>query len=133
MTPNEKMIYQREAIRQALTTAGLASVLYNKDDIPKELPAAIVILRDETGKNGTSRRFTDTDLNWIVYLIVNAQGVSDPDAEIYRLKESFRSSYLEKLGRDLPRVEYYTSRIDGARLVRVAMIELLRSGTGAGA
>jgi len=106
--------------------------LFNKDNIPKSLPCAILILDSEVGKQGTSRQYVDTDIAWTVFLIVNAQKVSDPDAELYELKEKFRASYVKLMNRDLPSVEYYTSRIDGTRLVRIAKIDLLKSGTGAG-
>ncbi|GAB1366303.1 hypothetical protein MASR1M36_11740 [Candidatus Cloacimonadaceae bacterium] len=45
-----------ERISEALNLAGVAETLYNKDNIPKNLPCAIVILDSETGKNGTSRQ-----------------------------------------------------------------------------
>ncbi|GAB1467609.1 hypothetical protein MASR2M64_02840 [Candidatus Cloacimonadota bacterium] len=74
----------------------------------------------------------DTDIAWTVFLIVNAQNVSDPDAELYELKEKFRAVYVKIMNRDLPSIEYYTSRIDGTRLIRIAKIDLLKSGTRAG-
>jgi hypothetical protein len=126
------MTSERAAITAALNQADIDNVLYNKDEIPKSLPAAIVTLESEVGKNSTSRRFTDTDLGWSVFLIVNAQNAIDPDADLYTLKESFRDKYLCTMGRDFPAIEYYSGRIDGARLVRIAKISLLRSGIGAG-
>lgn len=131
MTFLEKFLYEREAIASALRAAPIPSILFNKDSIPKELPCAILVLSSESGRLGTGRRFTDSDLLWTVFLIVNAQNVTDPDTELYTLKETFRAAYLNALGRDLPQIEYYTSRLDGARLVRIAKIDLLRSGTGA--
>ena len=131
MTTLEKFTFQRDRIAQALNLSGITEVLYNKDNIPKILPCAILILDSETGKHGTSRQYVDTDIAWTVYLIVNAQNVSDPDAILYAFKEKFRSYYLKLMNRDLPSVEYYTSRIDGTRLVRIAKIDLLKSGTGA--
>jgi hypothetical protein len=127
----EKFLYEREAIASALRAAPIPSILFNKDSIPKELPCAILVLSGENGTRGTAKRFTDSDLLWTVFLIVNAQNVTDPDTELYTLKETFRAAYLNALGRDLPQIEYYTSRLDGARLVRIAKIDLLRSGTGA--
>lgn len=132
MTGLEKFENERSSIRQALMDVGVATVLFNKDDIPKDLPAAIVILDGETGKNGTGRRYVDTDISWTVYLIVNATKAEDPDADLYRLKEEFREQYRAAMYRDIPEIEYYTSRVDGARLVRVARLALLKSGTGAG-
>lgn len=132
MTGIEKFENERAGIRQALMDAGIAQVMYNKDDIPKDLPAAIVILDGETGRNGTARRFVDTEIAWTVYLIVNASKADDPDADLYALKEKFREKYQAAMYRDIPEIEYYTSRVDGARLVRVARLALLKSGTGAG-
>jgi E3 ubiquitin-protein ligase DOA10 len=132
VTPLEKYQDERKRISEALKMAGVVETLYNKDNIPKKLPCAILILDSETGKNGTSRQYVDTDIVWTVFLIVNAQNVSDPDSELYSLKEKFRSFYLKLMNRDLPSIEYYTSRIDGTRLVRIAKIDLLKSGSGAG-
>ena len=132
MTALEKYQAERSRISEALKMAGVTEILYNKDNIPKNLPCAILILDSETGKHGTSRQFVDTDIAWTVFLIVNAQNVTEPDSALYQLKEKFRSFYLKLMNRDLPSIEYYTSRIDGTRLVRIAKIDLLKSGTGAG-
>lgn len=127
-----KMTSQRETIKSALAQAGITTVLYSKDDIPKSLPAAIITLESETGKNGTSRRYADTDLAFSVYLVINASNVQDPDADLYNLKEAFRAKYITEAGRDFPSIEFYTARVDGARMVRIAKISLLKSGIGAG-
>ena len=132
MTAHEKFIADRNRIVDALGFSDIPTILFNKDAIPKQLPCAIVILDTETGKNGTVRQYVSTDLAWTVFLIVNAQNVSDPDSDLYQLKEKFRSFYLKLMNRDLPSVEYYTSRIDGTRLVRIAKIDLLKRGSGAG-
>ncbi len=133
MTTLEKFVFQRDRITQALNLAGITEVLYNKDNIPKVLPCAILILDSEAGKHGTSRQYVDTDIAWTVFLIVNAQNVTDPDAILYAFKEKFRTFYLKLMNRDIPSIEYYTSRVDGTRLVRIAKIDLLKAGTGAGA
>jgi len=132
MTAHDKFIADRNRIVDALKFSDIPTIQFNKDSIPKQLPCAIVILDSETGKNGTSRQYVSTDLAWTVFLIVNAQNVDDPDNDLYLLKEKFRSFYQKLMNRDLPSVEYYTSRIDGTRLVRIAKIDLLKSGTGAG-
>ena len=132
MTALEKFQAERSRISEALNLAGVAETLYNKDNIPKNLPCAILILDSETGKHGTSRQYVDTDIAWTVFLIVNAHNVDDPDSDLYQLKEEFRTFYLKLMNRDLPSVEYNTSRVDGTRLVRIAKIDLLKSGTGAG-
>ena len=131
MTAIEKYQAERSRISESLKLAGVAEILYNKDNIPKNLPCAILILDSETGKNGTSRQYVSTDIAWTVFLIVNAQNAADPDSDLYQLKEKFRSIYIKLMNRDLPSIEYYTSRIDGTRLVRIAKIDLLKSGTGA--
>lgn len=129
-----KFSAERAAIVDALAqTTGIEQVMFNKDDVPKNLPAAIVILESETGTKGTSKRFCDTDISWTVYLIVNAHKVDDPDTALYTLKETFREKYMAETGRDIPGVEYYSSRADASRLVRVAKLSLMRSGSGAGA
>ncbi len=132
MSTLEKYQAERNRITEALKQAGVTELLYNKDNIPKNLPCAILILDSETGKLSTSKQYVDTDIAWTVFLIVNAQNVIDPDSTLYQLKERFRSHYQKLMHRDLPSVEYYTSRIDGSRLVRIAMIDLLKAGTGAG-
>jgi hypothetical protein len=131
MTAHEIFAEQRINIVKSLLDAGVATIQFNKDAVPKQLPCAIVILDSETGKNGTSRQFVSTDIAWTVFLIVNAHNVDDPDSDLYQLKEKFRSFYQKLMNRDLPSVEYYTSRIDGSRLVRIAKIDLLKAGTGA--
>ena len=132
MSTLEKYQAERNRITEALKQAGVTELLYNKDNIPKNLPCAILILDSETGKQGTSRQYVDTDIAWTVFLIVNAQNIIDPDFTLYQLKERFRSHYQKLMHRDLPSIEYYTSRIDGTRLVRIAKIDLLKAGTGAG-
>lgn len=132
MTAYEKFLSERGNITAALSSANIKTIQYSKDEIPKSLPCAIVILDSETGIKGTSRQYTSTDIAWTVFLIINAQNISDPDDVLYKLKEQFRGFYLTQMNRDLPSVEYYTSRIDGARLVRIAKIDLLKSGSGAG-
>jgi len=122
---------QREIIVQALQTCGIPTILFNKDSIPKNMPCAIVILDSEDGTKGTVRQFTSSDIAWTVFLIVNAQNADDPDWDVYNLKEKFRDCYMTLASRDVPHIEYYTSRIDGTRLVRIAKLDLLKSGIGA--
>ncbi len=121
----------RTIISAALTAAGCKCVLLNKDNVPKELPAGVITMESEDGRNGTSRRYVSTDISWTVYLVVNAQNADDPDADLYALKEKLRAELISRLGRDIPHVEYYTSRSDGARLVRVARCDLYKA-EGAG-
>ena len=131
MSAFEKFIADRNRIVDALKFCDIPTIQFNKDSIPKQLPCAIVILDSETGKNGTSRQFVNTDIAWTVFLIVNAHNVDDPDSDLYQLKERFRTFYIKLMNRDIPSIEYYTSRIDGSRLVRIAKIDLLKVGNGA--
>ena len=57
MTALEKYQAQRSRISEALKLAGVAETLFNKDNIPKNLPCAILILDSVTGKHGTSRQY----------------------------------------------------------------------------
>jgi len=50
VTPLEKYQDERKRISEALKMAGVVETLYNKDNIPKKLPCAILILDSETGK-----------------------------------------------------------------------------------
>ena len=131
MSAFKKFIADRNRIVDALKFSEIPTIQFNKDNIPKQLPCAIVILDSETGKNGTCRQFVSTDIAWTVFLIVNAHNVDDPDSDLYQLKERFRTFYLKLMNRDIPSVEYYTSRVDGSRLVRIAKIDLLKVGNGA--
>jgi len=131
MTNLEHFLAQRDKIVQALQSCSIPTILFNKDSIPKNLPCAIVILDTEEGTKGTVKQFISSDIAWTIFLIVNAQNADDPDLEIYKLKEHFRENYKKLVSRDIPHVEYYTSRIDGTRLVRIAKIDLLKSGSGA--
>ncbi|MDP3115462.1 MAG: hypothetical protein Q8M98_11940 [Candidatus Cloacimonadaceae bacterium] len=130
MTNLERFLSQRDTIVESLQSC-VQNIMFNKDSIPKTLPCAIVILDAEDGIKPTSRQFTSTDIAWTVYLIVNAQNVDDPDLALYNFKEEFRENYLKFSNRDIPHIEYYTSRIDGTRLVRIAKLDLLKSGSGA--
>ncbi len=117
------MLKVRSQIETALQNTGaIKSIRFDKNDIPKELPAAIVSLESETGLNKTSKRYTRSDFSFSVFLIVNAHQADDPDADLYNLKESFRDAWQTAAGRDFEHVEYYSARHDGARLVRVAAI-----------
>lgn len=126
------MTKERNLIVAALEAAAITEIRFNKNDIPKTLPAAIVSLEAETGKNSTSKRYANTDISWVVHLIVNAHMVADPDKDLYDLKEAFRAQLVDKMSRDIPKTIYYDGRMDGARPVRIARLELLKEGSGAG-
>jgi len=56
VTALEKYQAECSRISEALNLAGVAETLYNKDNIPKNLPCAMLILDSETGKHSTSRQ-----------------------------------------------------------------------------
>lgn len=96
------------------------SVLYNKDNVPKELPAVIVSVLSEQPSSKSRSRYNDSSLSWEIFVVVNAHGVSDPDADLLLAKETLREAIIGELGRDFDEVDYYSSRADGSRQVRVA-------------
>lgn len=125
MTLMEKFLYEREALRQCLEAAGVQDILLNRNAVPSRYPAAVLILAGERGKHGTSRRYVSSDLTFEVYLVVSAHETTDPDMDLYKLKEEFRRVWLEKMNRDIPEVEYYESRAS-ARPVKIARLILTK-------
>jgi hypothetical protein len=122
MTNLEKFTRQRGRLVEALNAAGIKYVLFNAFTIPKGLPCAVVELGAEEGQLPTGRQFLEAKLDWTLYLVVNAEGVADPDSVLYTLKEAFRDEHLKNHGKDFSHVEFYVSRIDGSREVRIAKI-----------
>jgi hypothetical protein len=100
------------------------NITFSKNVIPKEYPAAIVVLDNEQGKNGTAKRFTDWDIDFSVFLIVSIHNITDPDLKIVTVKQDFREQFLQILGSDFSKVEYYNARADAGREVRIAKINL---------
>jgi hypothetical protein len=117
---------ERKHIVEALTESGIDLVLFNKDSVPKSYPCAVILLESETGRLPTGRQFMTSDLAWTLFLVVNAHENPDPDNDLYELKEAFRTNWIAMKEKDFAKVEYYTSRVDGTRLVRIARIELGR-------
>lgn len=125
MTFTEKFEAERDQIIGALGKAGIETIILTTDIVPKSFPAAILSLREEAGTHATARQYRDTDLGWTVFLVIDATPAiqADPDAALYALKESFRGHYIDLVGKDFPKVEYYPANAD-ARKVRIARIEL---------
>lgn len=128
MTNTDIFLEHRNKLKQCLLDAGILedNILYSQELIPEGLPAGIIALCDETGKNGTSRQYAATELDFIIYLVVDAQDVADPDLDAYRLKEVVRTSYKELLHKDFPKVTYYPSRYKAAQRIRIARIETVK-------
>ena len=122
MKPVDKFIEDRDKLCSILQVIVGDNIQFNKDIIPKSFPCAIVILDTEVGIKPTISRFTSTLITWTVYLITNAHEVADPDIAVYVLKDKFREGYHLQFNKDIPNVEYYTSRVDGTRPVRIAKL-----------
>lgn len=100
-------------------------IYFNRNTIPDELPGGfklgIISLAIETGKDGTRTRYLSSDLNFEVYLVVDAdKDIADPEANLYQLKESFREKYQELIKKDIQRIEYYPSYVKGSYPVMIA-------------
>lgn len=126
-----KFEIERKVIVDSLTAAGISNIAYNQYDSFKNLPAAVVTMVSEAGIRGTVSRYSDTDIGFEVYLVVNATKAEDPDMDVYDLKEAFREQYRSIAHRDIPNVEYYPGLME-ARQVRIAKLTMLKSGIGAG-
>jgi hypothetical protein len=119
MNTTDKFIADRDKLVACLQPIVGDNIQFNKDIIPKSFPCAIVILDTEVGI-----RFTSTLITWTIYLITNAHEVADPDLAIYVLKDKFREIYQTQFNKDIPSVEYYTSRVDGTRPVLIAKLNV---------
>ena len=124
MNTTDKFIADRDKLVAVLQPIVGDNIQFNKDIIPKNFPCAIVILDTEVGIRPTVSRFTSTLITWTIYLITNAHEVADPDLAIYVLKDKFREIYQTQFNKDIPSVEYYTSRVDGTRPVRIAKLNV---------
>jgi len=120
----DRFLSERDKLIAVLQPIVGDNIQFNKDIIPKSFPCAIVILDTETGIKPTVSRFTSTILSWTVYLITNAHEVADPDLAVFVLKDKFREGYQLQFNKDIPQVEYYTSRVDGTRPVRIAKLSI---------
>jgi hypothetical protein len=120
MTFSEK----RQKIIAALESSGIfnKNISFKKDDIPREFPAAIVTLNGEKGIKPTAKRFFEFDYDIAVFLIVDVNKSSDPDADILALANTFKEQYRAILGNDIPKIDYYPARADSGRKVRIAKI-----------
>ncbi len=114
----------RAHIVNALKNAGIGenNISFDKESIPTAFPSAMVILEGESGILKTNKRFLEEVYNISIFLIINAEKVTDPDVEIMILKEAFRVQYQLLLKKDFPKVEYYNARADSGRKVKIAKI-----------
>lgn len=114
----------RTHIVKALKNAGIQenNISFDKESIPTAFPSAMVILEGESGILKTNKCFLEEVYNISIFLIINAEKVTDPDVEIMILKEAFRVQYQLLLKKDFPKVEYYNARADSGRKVKIAKI-----------
>lgn len=115
---------KRNKIVTALNQTGIIAknIVFSKDIIPREFPAAILILDGEKGKKATSRRYLETEYNLIVYLIADVNNSTDPDSVILQLANSFKEQYKTVTGSDIPKIDYYPAKADSGRKVRIAKV-----------
>ncbi|MCF7883341.1 MAG: hypothetical protein K9M95_04355 [Candidatus Cloacimonetes bacterium] len=120
MTFTEK----RQKIMSAMENSGILTknISYKKDDIPREFPAAIVTLNGEKGIKPTSKRFVEFDYDIAIFLIIDVNKSSDPDADILDLTNTFKEQYRAAIGNDIPKIDYYPARADSGRKVRIAKV-----------
>jgi len=114
----------RAHIVKALKNAGIVenNISFDRESIPTAFPSAMVILEGESGILKTKKRFLEEIYNISIFLIINAEKISDPDVEIMILKEAFRVQYQLLHKKDFPKVEYYNARADSGRKVKIAKI-----------
>jgi len=119
----------RTAILAAVATAGIGTknTLTNVNSLPDDLSsgfkAAIVSLERETGKDGTRKRYVNTDLAFDIFLVVDAAtDIADPDLALYTLKESFRDAYRASVNKDFASTQYYPSYVDGTHPVKICKL-----------
>jgi len=120
MTFTEK----RQKIITALENSGILikNISFKKDDIPRDFPAAIVTLNGEIGIKPTSKRYCEFEYDIAVFLIVDVNKSTDPDADILDLTNTFKEQYRSILGSDIPKIDYYPARADSGRKVHVAKV-----------
>jgi len=123
MSFTEKFISERSKIEAALSASGIKQILRDKNKIPSVFPAAIVTIKEEEGKDPADIEYLQTNLNFEIYLVTDAFNDADPDLTIYQLKEAFRNNYLSSLFNDFRKIQYYDSKVNGTRPVKIAMME----------
>jgi hypothetical protein len=125
MAKIEKFIEERNNIKQALNDASIQDIYTSKNKVPSKLPCAILTLAEETGKNDSSEGYLDSDIEFELFIVVNAgEKISDPDLEIFTLKEAFRESYKELLFKDIANIRFYDSKVSGTKSVKIARMIL---------
>jgi len=115
---------KRQNLLTVLEQTGIdaKNIAFSKDTIPREFPAAIVVLQSEKGKKATSRRFCEFDYDIAVFLIADVNNSVDPDIEILNLASTFKTHYQPVFGIDIPKIDYYPARADSGRKVRIAKV-----------
>ncbi|KQC02908.1 MAG: hypothetical protein APR54_09905 [Candidatus Cloacimonas sp. SDB] len=115
---------KRQKIIATLEASGILAknISFKKDEIPRDFPAAIITLQGEKGIKPTAKRFCEFEYDIAVFLIVDVNKSSDPDADILALANTFKEQYRAAFGNDIPRIDYYPARADSGRKVRIANI-----------
>ncbi len=115
---------KRIAIVKALIDTGISSrnIAFSKDTIPSSFPSAIVVLEGEKGCNKSSKRYLAFEYDIQVFLITDVNNSDDPDIDILKLSDRFKSNYRTAVGSDIPKIEFYPARADAGRKVRIAKV-----------
>jgi len=122
MTNTELFVSRRNNIHLALQNAGISEILNSKSKIPDSLPCAVVEIAEETAKNPNQIKFSRTNIDFEIYLVVESDQ-DDPDLVLYELKESFREQYFELFSSDFAKITYYDSRVKGTTDVKIALLK----------
>jgi hypothetical protein len=122
------MIEARRKILDALSAAGISQVITKRSEIPdsENLPAAIVLLKEEEGAGKIKRKYVKADFIFDIYLVVDGTA-TDPDGEAFTAKEKFREAYLAESGDDFESVDYYDTKINKTQPAKVAHMDTRKS------
>lgn len=115
---------KRIAIVRALVDTGISSrnIAFSKDNIPNSFPSAIVVLEGEKGSNKSSKHYLSYEYDIQVFLIADVNNSDDPDTDILKLSDRFKTNYRAYVGSDIPKIEFYPARADAGRKVRIAKV-----------
>jgi len=117
----------REIIIKSLKATGITdkNIFFSRNVLPSSFPCAMVVLDEEAGIDKTGSRYLNQEYAFNVFLIISAEKSTDPDVEVYDLKESFRAHYLNHTKYDFSKVFYYDARAESSRKIKVAKISVV--------
>lgn len=112
---------ERDKIVQACIAGGITSTLvyYSEFVIPTDLPAVMITMHDEKDEDLASSGYQINAYHFNLFVIVNAQDITDPDTVVVTLFEAIRAQYKLNKFHDFHDIEVYFSRLEGSREVRI--------------